>query len=127
MTYLDRLTELKTAFDRLKEAVHQVQNQLDKDGAIQRFEFTFELLWKTLKEYAEDKGRLDVASPKSAFRVAADLGLIENPQTWFDFLKNRNAAAHLYDEQAANQVYSQIPSFVAATEKLIASLSLVGG
>lgn len=56
MTYTGRLTELKTAFARLKEAVPQVQNQLDKDGVIQRFEFVFELVWKTLKDYAEDKG-----------------------------------------------------------------------
>lgn len=124
MTYTDRLSELNTALARLKEALPQVQNQLDKDGAIQRFEFVFELLWKTLKDYAEDKGRLDASSPKDAFRVAADLGLIDNPQVWFDFLKNRNTAAHIYSEQSANEVYSQIPFFVTATDLLISKLSV---
>ncbi len=123
MTYIDRLSELNTALARLKEALPQVQNQLDKDGTIQRFEFVFELLWKTLKDYAEDKGRLDASSPKDAFRVAADLGLIDNPQIWFDFLKNRNAAAHIYSEQSANEVYSQIPSFITALDLLIPKLS----
>ena len=115
MTYTDRLSELNTALARLKEALPQVQNQLDKDGTIKRFEFVFELLWKTLKDYAEDKGRLDASSPKDAFRVAADLGLIDNPQIWFDFLKNRNSA---------DEVYSQIPSFVTAADLLISKLSV---
>jgi len=123
MTYVARLTELKPAFARLKEAIPEVKNQLEKDGAIQRFEFVFELVWKTLKDYAEDKGRFDAASPKDAFRVAADLGLIDNPLIWFDFLKSRNEAAHLYNEQKAEEVFSQIPNFIGAVENLISKIS----
>lgn len=108
MIYVVRLTQLKSAFARLKEAIPEVKNQLEKDGAIKRFEFVFELLWKTLKDYAEDKGRFDVASPKDAFRVAADLGLIGNPLIWFDFLKSRNEATHIYNEQKAEEVFSKI-------------------
>lgn len=123
MTYIVRLQELKKALGRLKEAMPEVQNQLDKDGVIQRFEFVFELVWKTLKDYAEDKGRFDGASPKDAFRVAADLGFIDDPLIWFDFLKSRNEATHLYDEQKANNVFSQIPKFIDAVENLIAKIS----
>jgi len=126
MTYIARLMELKTAFARLREAVPEVKNQLEKDGVIQRFEFVFELVWKTLKDYAEDKGRMDAASPKDAFRVAADLGLIEDPLPWFDFLKSRNEATHLYDEQKADEVFAHIPRFIAAVDLLIAKISKVG-
>ncbi len=126
MTYIGRLSELKSAFARLKESIPQVQNQLDKDGVIQRFEFVFELVWKTLKDYAEDKGRFDAASPKDAFRVAADLGLIDNPLIWFDFLKFRNEATHLYDEQKANDIFLQIPKFIDAVENLISKISKEG-
>jgi nucleotidyltransferase substrate binding protein (TIGR01987 family) len=122
MTFLDRLVELKMAFSRLKEAMPEVKNQLDKDGAIQRFEFVFELAWKTLKDFAEDKGRLDAVSPKDAFRVAADLGLIADPLTWFEFLKSRNEATHLYDEEKADAVYSNIPDFINSVEDLILKL-----
>lgn len=122
MTYTDRLSELKMAFARLKEAIPEVKNQLDKDGAIQRFEFVFELVWKTLKDYAEDKGRMDAVSPKDAFRVAADLGLIENPLVWFEFVKSRNEAAHLYDEQKANDVFSKIPDFIISVENLVSKI-----
>lgn len=123
MTYGARLTELKVAFSRLKEAVPEIKNQLEKDGAIQRFEFVFELVWKTLKDYAEDKGRFDAASPKDAFRVAADLGVIDNPLIWFDFLQSRNEATHLYNEQKANEVFSKIPSFIDSVENLISKIS----
>ncbi|MBI5613483.1 nucleotidyltransferase substrate binding protein [Candidatus Gottesmanbacteria bacterium] len=123
MTYVARFTELKTAFIRLKEAIPEVKNQLEKDGAIQRFEFVFELVWKTLKDYAEDKGRFDAASPKDAFRVAADLGLVDNPLLWFDFLKSRNEATHLYDEQKVQDVFLKIPNFIDAVENLISKIS----
>ena len=75
MTYIDRLSELKTAFSRLEEAISNVKDQLDKDGAIQRFEFVFELLWKTLKDYAQDKGRLDANSPKRCLQSRRRFGL----------------------------------------------------
>lgn len=125
MTYTGRLMELKLAFARLKEAVPEVQNQLDKDGVIQRFEFVFELVWKTLKDYAEDKGRFDGVSPKDAFRVAADLGLIDNPLIWFDFLRSRNEATHLYNEQKAEEIFVQIPNFIDSVENLISKISKV--
>lgn len=123
MTYRARLEELKTAFARLKEAKTSTNNQLEKDGVIQRFEFVFELVWKTIKDYAEDRGRMDAVSPKDAFRVAADLSLIEDPLPWFEFLKSRNEATHLYDEQKAEEVYDHIPEFIHAFEILIAKIS----
>lgn len=123
MTYQARLAELTIAFSRLKEAVPTVGNQLEKDGAIQRFEFVFELVWKTLKDFAEDRGRMDAASPKDAFRVAADLGIIDDPLPWFEFLKYRNEATHLYDEQKAEEVFSHIPNFMSAVDLLIAKIS----
>ena len=123
MTYKTRLAELKLAFARLKEAMPEVKNQLDRDGAIQRFEFVFELTWKTLKDYAEDVGRLDVASPKDSFRVASDLGLIGDPLAWFDFLKNRNEATHMYSEQKAKEIFEQIPEFIKQVENLILGIS----
>ncbi|MDA1316388.1 MAG: HI0074 family nucleotidyltransferase substrate-binding subunit [bacterium] len=119
MKYDTRFKELQSAFDRLREAMPIVKTRLEKDGAIKRFEFVFELVWKTLKDFAEEKGRLDVASPKDAFRVAADLGLLDDPTLWFHFLKSRNEAVHLYNEESADEVFSHIPQFIKAVETLM--------
>lgn len=113
-----KLGQLESALSRLKEAVGRVKDDLHRDGAIQRFEFTFELLWKTIQGYATYKG-IATASPRDSFRVAADLGLIDDPTLWFDFLKDRNLTAHLYSESDAVAIFSRIPSFIAETEKII--------
>lgn len=117
-----KLSDLNSALDRLKEGVKEVINDLDRDGVIQRFEFTFELVWKTIQEYAKYKG-LEVVSPRDSFRVASDLGIIENPEIWFDFLRDRNESTHLYNEDQAKLIFSHIPSFIAEVEKLLSNIS----
>lgn len=117
-----KLEELKSAFFRLKEGVSEVENDLDRDGVIQRFEFTFELVWKAIQEYARLSG-LEVVSPKDAFRVAADLKLIDSPEDWFTFLKDRNETTHLYSEDQAKEIFSHIPNFIDKVESLISKLS----
>lgn len=117
-----KLEELKSAFFRLKEGISKVENDLDRDGVIQRFEFTFELVWKAIQEYARLSG-LEVVSPKDAFRVAADLKLIDSPEDWFTFLKDRNETTHLYSEDQAKEIFSHIPNFIDKVESLISKLS----
>ena len=117
-----KLSDLNSALDRLKEGVKEVTNDLDRDGVIQRFEFTFELVWKTIQEYAKYKG-LEAVSPRDSFRVASDLGIIENPEIWFDFLKDRNESTHLYNENQAQLIFSHIPSFITEVEKLLSNIS----
>ncbi|MBA4386259.1 MAG: nucleotidyltransferase [Anaerolinea sp.] len=117
-----KLSDLNSALDRLKEGVNEATNDLDRDGVIQRFEFTFELVWKTVQEYAKYKG-LEVVSPRDSFRVAADLGIIDNPEIWFDFLKDRNESTHLYSEDQAKSIFSHIPSFINEVEKLLSNIS----
>ena len=118
--------------DQLKNALQTVQDALDKyqlsplleirDGAIQRFEYTCELVWKTLKEHIESLGQNARNNPKDTFRVAADQELIADPQIWFDFLTNRNLASHLYDNSAMDKVFSDIPRFITETEKVLLAI-----
>ena len=116
-----KLEDLKSALSRLKDGIGIAKNDLDRDGVIQRFEFTFELVWKAIQEHARLSG-LDVVSPRDAFRVAADLKLIENPEEWFVFLKDRNETAHLYSESRAREIFSHIPTFIKNVESLVSKL-----
>lgn len=64
-----------------------------------------------------------MVSPKDAFRVAIDLGIIDNPDEWFVYLKDRNESAHLYDSDKAQLVFSHVPSFITAVDLLVEKMS----
>lgn len=121
MTEIVKLRDLELAVKSLRDGLSKAKDDLDRDGLIQRFEFTFELLWKTIQEYTKYKG-IETASPRDAFRVAGDLKLIDDPNIWFDFLKDRNLTTHLYSEGEAIKIASRIPNFVTETEKLISRI-----
>lgn len=105
----EKLKDLKNALDRLEKGLKEEQsNSLVIDGVIQRFEFNYELVWKVLKFYFEYQGLERVNSPRSAFKEAYALGLIENGDDWVDMLTDRNLTSHTYDEQMARKIYRKI-------------------
>jgi len=72
-------------------------NKFELQGLIQCFEYTFELAWKTMKDYLEQEG-YDVRSPRTAIKIAFQIQLITDGHTWIDALEKRNLLAHTYDE-----------------------------
>ncbi len=114
------INQLQNALDRLKEALSAEPTQLNKDATIQRFEFTFELLWKTLKTYIEESGRDAMpASPKDVFRVAADLEIIPDPAPYFEYLRKRNLSTHTYSQEQADSIYEAAKDFPLAVETIL--------
>jgi len=123
MTKLENLIKsLKKANQRLKEAIKASPTRMHKDATIQRFEFTFELGWKTIQTYIEDQG-LECKSPKGCLREGARLEIIENLEEWFKYLKARNLIAHIYNEKMADKIYSQILKFPQLVDNLLNALS----
>lgn len=119
---LIKLDELKNAIIRLDEGLNQPNpTQLEKDGILQRFEFTFELAWKVVQEYSQIQG-IEVVSPREAIRIGAQLGIIDTPEDWLIDLKNRNLTTHIYDDQTAQEILTQIPSFSTRVHSLISSI-----
>lgn len=96
-----RFENFKKAFLLLKEVEEMDYlklNQLEKEGLVQRFEFTLELAWKTLKDKMEDDGLiLDQISPKSVIREAYQNKYINDPEVWFKMIGDRNLLSHTYD------------------------------
>lgn|SRR5688572_27951021 len=75
-----------------------VLNDLEKEGAVQRFEYTVELAWKVLKDFLVYSGaQLASVTPKSVVKLAFASRLIEDGQLWIDMLDHRNALSHKYD------------------------------
>ena len=116
------IEKLNKAFLKLREGIESASTELEKDGVIQRFEFTFELLWKTLRIILEYKG-IEVRSPRSAIKEAFKAGLIEDDEILLDMLEDRNLSSHIYSEEIAEQIFKRIEkAYVPAMEKLLAIL-----
>jgi len=74
---------------------------LEKEGLIQRFEFTLELAWKTLKDYLEYSGVvIEPATPRNVVKEAFAAKIVADGQVWIDMLDHRNLLSHTYDEKA---------------------------
>jgi nucleotidyltransferase substrate binding protein (TIGR01987 family) len=92
-----RFQNYEMAFSKLKEAMEQENlNELERNGLIQRFEFTLDLSWKVLKDYLEEKGFIFKPSPKDTLREAQNAGLIDYGQALIDGLDIRNELSHDY-------------------------------
>ncbi len=100
----------KNALNRLQDgaAKFDKRNDLLRDGLIQRFKFTFELAWKTLKTMFEAEGLTGLNSPKTVLREAFSAGLIEQDELWLAMLNDRNTTAHIYSEQLAVEICNKI-------------------
>lgn len=72
-------------------------SDIEKIALIQVFEFTFELAWKTLKDYLEEQG-YNHHSPKNVLRQAFQSEYISNGELWMEALRMRNLTAHAYDQ-----------------------------
>ena len=107
--YEERKKDLNKAVDRLKEALEIEENEIVIDGAIHRFEFTFELAWKTMKDYLEYIGIIQgIGSPREIIKTAYENGIIEDGDNWIKMMLARNSLAHLYDEEKSREIYMEI-------------------
>ena len=104
-----RLNSFSQALDKLEEALNQTDwKELEKDGVIQRFEFTFELAWKTLQDYFEKQGYKDVKGPSKVVQQAFADGFLSNEENWVKLLSDRNLMTHTYDREASDKVFENI-------------------
>jgi len=101
------LNKLKNANQKLKEGIEHAKDELDKDGVIQRFEFTFELLWKALKIYLEYQGII-VKTPRDSFVEAFRIDLISDEKIFLDMLEDRNNTIHIYDKETSEKIFNRI-------------------
>ena len=118
------LNKLKNANQKLKEGIEQAKDELDKDGVIQRFEFTFELLWKALKIQLEYQGII-VKTPRGSFVEAFRIDLISDEKIFLDMLEDRNNISHIYDKETADNIFNRIKSdYIPAIENVVNKLAI---
>jgi nucleotidyltransferase substrate binding protein (TIGR01987 family) len=109
-----RFANFQRAFLLLRDAMDSnlpELSQLEKEGIIQRFEYTFELAWKVLKDKIENDGLiLDQVSPKAVIKQAFAAKYIDSPETWLRMIGDRNLMSHTYDFVKFEAVIQSIDS-----------------
>ena len=104
--------------EQIEDLQEKAQAELSRDGLILRFEYTYELAWKLMKEVNSFLG-VDCASPKECMRYALINGLIIDATRWFDYADSRNLIVHTYNRLNAKKITEKIEDFVVDMRKLI--------
>lgn len=119
-----RFDNFKRAFLLLREAIETMEarelSQLEKEGVIQRFGYTWELTWKLLKDYMEREGVvLPVVTPAATIRAAVAARLIGDGERWMRALDARNKMSHVYNLKTFEKIISDIRSdYIALLDAL---------
>jgi nucleotidyltransferase substrate binding protein (TIGR01987 family) len=121
----------KQRFQNYSKAVRQLSkfiekgglNELEEQGLIQSFEYTYELAWNTLKDIFEEQGETGIIGSRDAFRLAFKRDLIQNGEAWMDMIKSRRLTSHTYNEKLADLTVKDIrevyyPEFIRLQARL---------
>lgn len=107
----ERMRVAARALVRLEEAVRLPNpSDLERDAVIQRFEFTFEAVWKTAKSYLAVVEGIEAASPKGVIRACREVGILDESDAVLalNMVDDRNLTVHTYNEPLAVAIYSRI-------------------
>ena len=122
LRWQQRFENFSKAFASFKKGVdlsnERVLSDLEEQGLIQAFEFTFELAWKTVKDYLEYM-QVEAKFPREAVKKGFQYNLIDDGDIWMDMLEKRNLMSHTYSENKAKialelittQYYQQLEKF----------------
>ena len=129
--WIQRFRNYRKALSQMGKAVTIVsarlgntdQDELMAEGLIQRYEYTHELAWKVMKDYAEYQGLTGITGSRDAIRMALSVGLIDDDR-WMDTIVDRNLTSHNYDDETAELIVSKIistyyPLFRKFEEKML--------
>jgi nucleotidyltransferase substrate binding protein (TIGR01987 family) len=124
LRWQQRFSNFNKALEKLSQAMLLVSNkraqiqdpgelaiitqEVVKEGIIQRFEYTHELAWNVMKDYAYYQGNSTIGGSRDATREALQLQLLENGHVWMEMIASRNSTSHTYDEDIANDIFKRI-------------------
>jgi len=111
-------SHIRKAFDVFELFRRNLGTDQEKAGAVQAFEFCYEISWKIMKRILEHRG-LEVGSPKDTFRKAHEEKLIDDPEVWFEFQKKRNLTVHTYNAKNLDIIVESFDLFSSEMSSLI--------
>lgn len=119
-----KIESFKKALITFKELLKDNPTDIERDAAIQRFEYCFELAWKSLKEVLKKEGFTieKLSSPKKVIKTAFQAGYIANDEIWITMLQERNLTSHTYNEQLAKDIYNDFKSFYEVMQYVLKTI-----
>ena len=104
-----RFSNYNKALTQLEKFVQKGElSELEEQGLIKAFEYTYELAWNTLKDYLEYQGILNMAGSRDVIREAYKANLITSGESWMSMLVSRNLTSHSYNEDTADEIADAI-------------------
>lgn len=112
MSAKDRDIRWEQRFQNFQKALNQLRKFIDKgelseleeQGLVKAFEYTYELAWTTLKDFLEYQGQTEIYGSRDTIRKAFEVALISDGQRWMDMLESRNKTSHTYNEETAQEI-----------------------
>lgn len=122
-----RFSNFVKALDKLSQAVEYIKHnftedddpiedcdssyvldEMIKEGLIERFEYTHELAWNVMKDYARFQGNANVGGSRDSTREAFQIKIVSDAKVWMDMIGSRNKTSHTYNEEIADEIFSKI-------------------
>jgi nucleotidyltransferase substrate binding protein (TIGR01987 family) len=125
----DTYAMARKAAATVAEILSQERSIIIRDASIQRFEYTFETIWKTAKVYLEEHEGIPANSPKSVFRELFAIGLIQDKdaEMALAMTDDRNLIAHTYIETIAETIYSRLPNYLSIMTTILDNIKKGAG
>jgi nucleotidyltransferase substrate binding protein (TIGR01987 family) len=120
-----RLATGARALATLEELLGREPTAVERDAAIQRFEYTYEAVWKAARAYLREVEGLEPGSPKQVVRAAFNVGLLDARQAEHALavVDDRNDTVHTYNEQLAKRIHGRLTGHAALMRTWLAAMS----
>ena len=104
-----RFSNYRKALNQLQKFIAKGQlSDLEKQGLVKAFEYTYELAWATLKDFLEYQGFSEIVGSRDAFRKAFSEGVVDDGHVWMRMIKSRNKTSHTYNEVTAREIVEDV-------------------
>ena len=125
----DRLSLAQRALGTLGEALSEPKTPMNRDASIQRFEYTYEAVWKAAQLYLSAIENVEAGSPTSVARACFRAGLLteEQARTVLAMARDRNLTVHTYNEELADQIYARLPAHTTLMDAWLDAMERAAG
>jgi nucleotidyltransferase substrate binding protein (TIGR01987 family) len=129
--FTNKLSDLDAALSNFRDALTLEPSLFPdlvadniKSGQIQKFEFTVELLWKTIQVFLYEVDGVDVVTPKSVAKEFVEAGYCdyETYELFIRAINDRNQLSHVYRQEMAESIWRYLPDYVRMVEQILCAM-----